>query len=146
MPNIYVAVAFVGLFVSLAIELNLFAEEERGGLLTEDTHEENALHYLVHFVADDDDQRNVDTTCLAVMIRLRQSGLFKREDVQHHGLVRRICTSRYFSEQKFRFLIEWCLESLIQIDGRGELLLHLVVGNDQKFRLVLDAVFRYYPR
>ena len=141
------AASFIHLFVSLAIKFNSFEEEERGGLLFEDDIGEITLQFLVHFVDNDHQQRNDDTTCLAVLIRLRQSGLLKKEDIQQYELVHRICLTPYFSEHKFRFFAEWCPESLIQInENEGILPLHWAANNDQSFRLVLDAVFRYYPR
>ena len=147
------AISFVHLFVRLAIEFNSFAEEERGGLLLsiEDVTIKNVLHYLMmtsspHPSHGDNHQRNADTICLVVLIRLRQSNFLKKEDIQQYELVPKICRNIYFPEQRFRFLTEWCPESLIQIGEFGMLPLHWAAENDQVFRLVLDVVFRYYPQ
>ena len=82
----------------------------------------------------------------AVLTRLRQSGFFKREDIQQYELVSLVCGQNHFSEQKFHFLTEWCPESLIQINANGELPLHFSTSTVQTFRLVLDALFQYYPQ
>ena len=143
------AISFVYLFVRLAIEFNSFEEEERGGLLTEDDSGKTVLHCLMccsHPSYGDDHQRNGDTICLAVLLRLRQSGLFKKEDIQQYELVHKICKKINFPEQRFHFLTEWCPESLLQIDEYRRLPLHWAADNDQTFRVVLDAIFRYYPR
>ena len=138
------AVSFVHLFVRLAIEFNSFEEEERGGLLIEDVGGKTVLHCLMrcsHPSYGDDHQRNCDTTCLAVLLRLRQSGLFKKEDIHQYNLVHVACRNINLPELRFRFLTEWCPESLLE-----SLPLHRAANNDRKFRVVLDATFRYYPR
>ena len=43
-------------------------------------------------------------------------------------------------------MTEWCPESLLQLNSNGELPLHFSTTTVQKFRVVLDAMFHYYPR
>jgi hypothetical protein len=40
-------VSFIHILASLAIELGVFEEEDRGGLLIKDDYDENVLHYLM---------------------------------------------------------------------------------------------------
>ena len=137
------AVSFVPLFVRLAMEFNSFQDEERGGLLIEDGIDDEAQHVL-HMLAshsDKDHHHFVDTTCLAVLIRLRQSGYFFKDDIQHFELVDTMCLMCQF-EQRFHYMIEWDPSSLLH----GQLLHHTVTGCLRSFRVVLDATIRFYPR
>ena len=105
------AVSFVPLFVQLAMEFNSFSNEERGGLLIDNSGGNNILHDLVstshNSCCDEEHQQRVDTTFLAVLIRLRRSGYFLKNDIQHCGLVHKVVQYYYFPERRFRFLTEW---------------------------------------
>jgi hypothetical protein len=148
------AVAFVPLFVRLAIEFHSFDETERGGLLVEDTHGNNVLHDLVrssNYSFDDHHHEGVDTALLAVLIRLRQANLLSIGDIQHYELVHKLCGySSQHALRRFRFLTEWCPSSLITSSSKihGRLPLHWTVANSciEEFQLHLDALFRFYPK
>ena len=131
------AVSFVPLFARLAIDFNSFEENTRGGLLIEYVTGNNVLQYLA---------TRVDTTLVAVLIRLRRSGYLVQEDIQQYDLVHKVCRVEYFSEQRFRFLIEIDPASLLQTDENGCLPLHWVAHTMREFRVVLDAYVRFYPR
>ena len=87
------AVSFVPLFARLAIEFQSFEEQERGGLLIEDEHAKNVFHFLTHSsiphpaFKDNDHHERVDSSFLAVLMRLRQAHLFTQKDIQQHQLV-----------------------------------------------------------
>ena len=144
------AVSFVHLFVELAIEFNSFQYDERGGLLVEDDGGDNLIQELLscyNSSYDEKHQQLVDATFLAVVVRLRGSGYLMQEDIQQYHLVHLLCQQHYFSEQRFRFLIEWDPSSMLQTrDEYNELPLHWATNNIPKFRMVLDAYFWYYPR
>ena len=140
----------VHLFVQLAMEFNTFTNEERGGLLIEDTNGENVLQNLVALSSDssydESHHRNVDTTFLAVLIRLRKSGYFLKGDIQQYELVHHVCRPEYLFEQRFRYLSEWCPSSLLRTNVNHELPFHWGTINICKFRVLIDAYFRFYPR
>ena len=145
------AVSFIPLFVQLAIEFNSFPNEERGGLLIEDNGGHNVLHDLVetsHSFCDEEHQQRVDTTFLAVLIRLRRSGYFLKNDIQHYGLVHKVVQYYYFPERRFRFLTEWDPSSLLRTNANNfnGLPFHCGAHNSRIFRLVFDAYVRFYPR
>jgi hypothetical protein len=97
------AVLFVPIVARLAIELGVsfVGEEEiqRGGLLTVDFQisGRNVLQLLMmnyHFINQDNNtehHRLIDNVFLTVMIRLREMGLLKKEDICDYELVSWIC-------------------------------------------------------
>ena len=150
------AVAFVPLFARLAIEFNVFEEEERGGLVW-NNRRRNLLQFLVEHSdssprkqIDEQQQERLDTTLLAVLTQLRQLGYFVKDDIQEYDFVHGLCQRErnYFPQHRFRFLIEWDPSSLLQTEGdnSGTLPIHYVTKNLRLFRVVLDSVIRYYPR
>ncbi|OEU08510.1 hypothetical protein FRACYDRAFT_249400 [Fragilariopsis cylindrus CCMP1102] len=142
----YSTMSFILLLARLALEFGLFEEEERGGLLIEGNYGDNILQYLVHEGGDED--ADADEIIQNVLIRLRQMGYFKKEDIQEYGLVVLSCKYREISEIKFRFLVEWDPTSLIKTDGQtGRLPLHLAATHTiQNFRMVFEYGIRYYPK
>ena len=150
------AVAFVPLFARLAIEFNVFEEEERGGLVW-NNRRRNLLQCLVEHSdssprrqIDEQQQERLDTTLLAVLTQLRQLGYFVKDDIQEYDFVHGLCQTErlYFAQHRFRFLIGWDPSSLLQTEGdnSGTLPIHYVANNLQAFQVVLDSLFRYYPR
>ena len=150
------AVAFVPLFARLAIEFNVFEEEERGGLVW-NNRRRNLLQFLVEHSdssprrqIDEQQQERLDTTLLAVLTQLRQLGYFVKDDIQEYDFVHGLCQTErlYFAQHRFRFLIGWDPSSLLQTEGdnSGTLPIHYVANNLQAFQVVLDSLFRYYPR
>ena len=153
------AVSFLPLFARLAIEFHSFDEDERSGLLVEDGNGNNVLHALTAYLLDSSfdaqHHEHVDTTFLAVLIRLRQTGILMKDDIQQYNLLHTLCRHDFcLALRRFRFFTEWCPSSLITSDDRyGELPLHCVVsvlrmagGSLQEFQLILDALLRFYPR
>ena len=143
------AVSFIHLFVQLAMEFNSFEENTRGGLLIEGGDGNNVLQCIAcssDSSYDEEHRRRVDTTCLAVLIRLRRSEYLLQEDIQHYELVHKLCKQHYSLDQRFRFLTEWCPSSLLQTDENGYLPFHWSIHTIRKFRVVLEAYFQYYPK
>ncbi|OEU14483.1 hypothetical protein FRACYDRAFT_241028 [Fragilariopsis cylindrus CCMP1102] len=140
------AIPFIPLLARLALELGLFEEKERGGLLFVDTTGYNILQFLVN---DMKNRQHSDHMYLNVMIQLRQMGYLKKEDIKKYGLVVILCRCRHvISEKRFRFLVEWDPTSLIKTDGQtGKLPLHFAATYTiQNFRMVFEYGIRYYPK
>uniref|UniRef100_A0A6U9YPY2 Uncharacterized protein n=1 Tax=Pseudo-nitzschia australis TaxID=44445 RepID=A0A6U9YPY2_9STRA len=128
------AVSFVPLFARLGIELKEceFEDWERGGLLLPATTTSTANssssncdgneRYYRHWnvlealsigqhhstFPGKEHLRLVDETCLAVMKRLRDMGLFQKEDIQRFHLIHRtVSPGLGLLEQQFYWLMEW---------------------------------------
>ena len=144
------AVPFVPILASVAIDLNLFEKNQRGGLLDEDPFGEglNALSVLatVSFLLD---RRLRDVVMYRVLVRLRQLGLFVKEDIQQFKLVNTLCKGIFFKEDTFQFLVQWDPSALLIEDERGHLPLHWAAttstNNYHKFRIVFESYITYYP-
>ena len=139
------AVSFVHLFASFAIECNLFEADQRGGLLIGDEHGDNALQYLVNSSDgshrhDEDHHLLADNTFLASLVRLRQSDLFEKEDIQRYNLLHDLCNQIfYFAEQRFRYLTDVDPTSLISINNDGDLPLHMAATDVDSIELSRHA-------
>ena len=149
------AVSFIPLFARLAIKLGLFEEKYRGGLLCQDIENDYYNHYnvlenLMHsdltpWSNDDVYKREhheaVDDKYLQVLIQLRKMGLLKKEDIQKYNLIIKLCGEYgYFSEKRFRFLIEWDPNALINPNFKGSL------PTIQRFQTVFESGIRYFPK
>ena len=152
-PN-RLAIGFVPLFAQLAIEYQLFDEEERGGLLIDINAENNttdivnALNFLLHTYSSDDEENEklVDTIFLAVLDQLRGSDLLEKEDIERYHLVHEVCNKgKYFAEKRFHFLTEWDPSSLLRLGVQGgKLPLHYSGWSIRQFQVMLDTYFRYF--
>ena len=139
------ALPFVPLFAQLAIELNSFEEDERGGLLSENTFSGDiTLKCLAQ--NDTDNATTIDTTCLAVLVRLRQLELLKKEDIQEYEFVQELCTCVPFPEHRFRFLTDWDPSSLLYSNPDFRYLPLHFADFPTGFQPVLEASIRYFPR
>ena len=152
------AVPFIPLLVRIAIELGLYEEQNRGGLLIED---EDGANVLQNLMRSDTIERNnqehhalVDEKYLQVLIQLRKMGLLKKEDIQRYDLLNMLCTRNtlcnqdYFSEKRFRFLVQWDPTPLIKADVTGHLPIHIVAFYSliRSFQIAFESGIRYYPK
>lgn len=154
------AASFVPLLAKLGVELGQFQEEERGGL---NFRNDNMLKMLSsnHFVEDFETldskefYRLVDNTCLIVMKRLRELGLFKKEDIIEYNLIGSLLQGPVFPEQRFRFLVEWnpnCLAAFIDVRLFMRNLLpikYAALCDDMDvagFQKVLDTGMKLFPK
>jgi hypothetical protein len=181
------AVAFIPLLARLAIELGLFEEnerggllcaidlglledydDERGGLLCEHTEGNNVLHHLMisdkTVLPNQEHHEYIDTKYLQVLIQLRKLGLLSQKDIHLYDLLRKLCNGKtfstekeyhYFSENRFKFLVEWDPSALILFDGvqsdRNRMLpIHIAALsskiNIQKLKFVFEYGIRYFPK
>ena len=142
------AKSFIPIFAVVAIELNLFDADERGGILVEDEDGVNTLSSLLVSTQSDNFRQRVDAGKLSVLVRLRQLGLFVKEDIQQYKLVNQLCRIIDFVENIFHFLVQWDPSSLLIEDDEGHLPLHWAASNIQNrycFRIVFESYITYYP-
>jgi hypothetical protein len=146
------AASFIPLLVRLAIELGLFEEQDRGGLLCEDSAGSNILQNLVNR-NDGNQERHelVDTKYLQVLIQLRKIGLFKKEDIQRYSLFAMLFLhdDYHLSEKILKFLVEWDPTALLQADEHGWLPLNYAAAKENSirgFQLLFQYGIFYYPK
>jgi hypothetical protein len=146
------SVSFVPIVARLAIEFGLFEEDERGGLLIVNEKSNNVLHYLMATDPIDDpiDPEAVDDKYLQVLIKLRQFDLLKKEDIKSYDLLRRLCIGENFPKKRFKMLVEWDPNALIQTDRFGQPPLNDAMcmhsPSIQAFQIVFEYGIRYFPK
>jgi hypothetical protein len=144
------AASFIPLVARLAIEFNCFDEEFRGGLLCEDFIGGNVLNNLM--LSDPANRNNrehlehTDDTYLLVLLKLRKIGLLKKEDIQRYELLKQLANLNYFADKRFRFLVEWDPNALIQTSEDGWVPLYYSSTHIQGFQLVFEYGIRYFPK
>jgi hypothetical protein len=143
-------VLFIPIVARLAIEFNLFEEDERGGLLCLDRDCDNVLQHLMRTVETivenlEEKYRVIDDKYLQVLMQLRKLGLLKKEDIQRYDLLHYLCRGDYFTEKRLRFLVEWDPNALTQAGIFGQVPLDLV-GSIQGFQVVFEYGIRYFPK
>ena len=110
------ALSFIAAIARLGKELDQF-EDERGGLLIEDENGNNTLQYLAmmsHYSNEEEHHRRIDIACLSQFIQLRQMDLLVKDDIPEYNLFCLVCSGEcHFSENRFRFLVEWDPKSLV---------------------------------
>ena len=145
------AVPFIHLFAQLAIEFNSFDDKHRGGILIEDDNGGNVLEYLTKAstkLASNHDRQRVDRIFLTQMIRLRQSDLLTKQDVQKYRLTHNYedCHYDYFPNARFQFLTEWDPMSLIPTNSLEIAPLFFAANDMRSFRVVFEAGIRCFPK
>jgi hypothetical protein len=148
-------VSFIPIVARIAIEFDLFEEEERGGLLS--IHDQSC-NVLVQLMACDpihvhhqEYHESVDTKYLQVLIRLRQLDLLKKEDIQSYDLLHRLSREDhdYTPKKRYKMLVEWDPNALTQTcDRYGQLPLNKasVYCSIQGFQFVFEYGIRYFPK
>jgi hypothetical protein len=151
------AISLISLLARLSIELGLFEEQERGGLLCENS-DGGCYNILQDLMNSDPIERHnreqhrevVDDKYLEVLIQLRKMGLLMKEDIQRYDLLNDLCGDihcYFFAEKRFQFLVEWDPSALNHPDGHGDLPLHDAVQHSsiRGFQLVFEYGIRYLP-
>ena len=147
------AVSFIPVFAKVAIELGLFEEQYRGGLLCQDSCSGNVLQDLMCTdtikVGDREEHEYNENVFLQVLIRLRKMGLLQKEDIHKYRLLNQLCAqhnSFCFAERRFRFLVDWDPTALMHIKN-DSVPLHSVsfYKSFQAFLSVFDAGIKYFP-
>ena len=149
------AASFIPVVARLAIEFGCFDDELRGGLLCHGTFppdDANVLQNLMNgdsgdIIMEDHHRAAMDNKYLQIFIRLRQMGLFKKEDIQRHRLlIELLCKHDHFEEKRLRFLVEWDPSALLQPNSNGYLPIHFAAVSIRKLQLVFEYGIRYYPK
>jgi hypothetical protein len=152
------AAPFIPLVARLAIELGLFDEQQRGGLLSKGgLLSESASHHVLHFLMSSDPieccsqehREHINDKYLQVLIQLRKLGLLKKEDIRRHGLLYDLCGEDYFAEKRLRFLVEWDPSVLTQTNRYGYGLPYWVATSRtpiQGFKSVFEYGIHYFPK
>jgi len=151
------AALLIPIMVELGIELGQFTKEERGGLAVPNLNGSNTLQVLVCVSqADEGDdkeyQQLIDERLLAVMKRLRDRNLLKKEDIREYNLLWTTLSrfgKSFCIEKRFRFLSDWDPVALMTpcYANASHLPIHYSTDSQEirLFLLVLDAGMRHYP-
>lgn len=158
------ALSFVPLLAELGTELGRFTEKQRGGLgctfrgvffqLTHDTIRKDKF--------DDEELGKHDEVSTAIMMRLKEKGLMKKEDIHDHNLMNLLLYKAIYSanlviESRVRFLVDWDPYILMECVRSTPLLHHFVrylaANNDgqippgtlRRFRLIFELGLLYFP-
>eukprot|EP01083_Nonionella_stella_P153755 494398_1 len=126
-------VSFIPLLAKEGIRLNIGGNESRGGLIYND---HNAL---VDLVSAEDKTEESNVKYKQVLEKLREMGLFKKEDIKNFELLWHSADSG--NAPMFEMLTAWDPDSLITEVGP---LLHRLY-EEEKFEMVLKAGMEYFP-
>ena len=148
-------VTFIPLVARLRMELcEDLKEIERGGLMVVENEEEDCSVFellTAHPHSDDTGEYQLlDALYVAVMRRLKEMDLFRKEDIQHFDLLHRVCTygTPFFPERRFRFLSDWDPDELARCDHWGRTPLHNAVSSPchdlRGFQLVFEKGVQYF--
>lgn len=124
------SVTFIPLFARLGVELGLFQEAERGGLVF-GSHGLDVFSQLAASCAEDGAagkvrrgdkayQTRVDATFLKVIEELRLWNLMTKSDIRKYKMVDLLVKQTVFPEQRFRYLIDWDPSALLSNNGSSK--------------------------
>jgi hypothetical protein len=149
---------FLPLLIRLAIEFGIFKKQLRGGLLINDPSGNTVLQSLVMSSNSNDEKFStinhltiVDDSFLDALVKLKEMGCIKKEDICDHNLLINICGSRngnFFSFKRFQFLVECNPYALAHgTKLHNYLPLHFAANKIDMhiFRAVLQAGIQYLP-
>jgi hypothetical protein len=147
--------SFIPFVVQLSVELNLFEDYYRGGLLYLNSNNEDIFGLLM--LSDRSELHNreyhetADDKCVQVLLRLRIMGFLKERDIQKYGIMLKLFYINYyhFAEKRFIFLVEWDPYALKQTCEEGKLGLHYAAKNCNSirgFQLLFEYGICYYPK
>ena len=153
-------VSLIPLIVKLGIKLQLFDEEERGGLLSVcynsvHTNGWNPLQFIISYTRDKHTTNATDECFSAVVERLRKENLFMKEDIQQYYLSRTLCViyeEGYFLESQVQCIVDMdpMILSLPCVPENGNWLpIHWSTNNNnkdsQQFIFLLKEGLKYFP-
>ena len=146
------AVPFIHLFAQLALEYNIFDDDQRGGLLIEDGVDDNTFTNLVvpfsNCNLSDDNHYRADEVRTNELIQLRQMNLLTVADVREFGLLSYLLSDIHFSHKSMTFLIEWSPDILLLTTGYNdtETPLHCATQHTiSDFRFLFEYMIQYFP-
>lgn len=158
------AISFVPLLAELGTELGRFTEKQRGGL---GCTFRGVFFQLVHDTIrkdkfDDEESGKHDEVCTVIMMRLKEKGLMRKEDIHNHNLMnlllyRAIYSDKLVIEKRVRFIVGWDPYILMECAHPTHLLHHLVKhlasnndgqippGTLRRFQLIFELGLLYFP-
>jgi len=134
------AIPFIRLLAEEGMKLIIDGEGQRGGLLAEDNNGLNVLQYLAINASAG------DSMSLDVLKRLRQSDLFKKEDIRQYDFLYWSCKPS--AKEVFEYLINWDPKALKEYRYEDEPLLHANITDTcaiDNFAMALKAGLKHYP-
>lgn len=128
------SVSFIPLFAKLGVELGLFQEYERGGLvfgangmdifsqLAATTCRGGSTNTTTnkYVISKRNHQDMVDATFLAVIQTLRKNKLMKKSDIYKYKMIDILCNNEvYFPKKRFLYLVDWDPSALLSNNSSG---------------------------
>jgi len=125
------SVSFIPLFAKLGVELGLFQEYERGGLVFGangmDIFSQLAATTCLggptttkDVISKRNHQEMVDATFLAAIQTLRKNKLMKKSDIYKYKMIDILCNNEvYFAEKRFLYLVDWDPSALLSNNSNG---------------------------
>eukprot|EP01083_Nonionella_stella_P275714 936583_1 len=126
-------VSFIPLLAKEGLRLNVGGEESRGGLIY------NGYNSFLGIALLEAESDEVYVKYKQVLEKLREMGLFKKEDIKDSELLLHSADSG--NAPMFEMLTAWDPDSLVTADGP---LLHRIY-EEEKFEMVLKAGMEYFP-
>lgn len=156
------SVSFIPLFARLGVELELFQEPDRGGLVF-GSNGMDVFSQLAASCAEDGAagkirrndakyQNVVDETFLEVIRELRKDDLMTSKDISAFKMIDLLCAQAVFPEQRFRYLIDWdpsVLLSKNKVSGKTISIRLITRFFDKKdisgLKMLFELSMKYYP-
>jgi len=149
------SVSFIPLFARLGVELQLFQESERGGLVFGsngmDVFSQLAASCAENKRSDEDQQEVVDAKYLAVIKKLRKYKLMKKSDICKYDMIDILCKQAVFPEKRFRYLIDWNPSALLSNNGNSKIISIRLITKffDKKdisgLKMLFELSMKYFP-
>eukprot|EP00584_Thalassiosira_punctigera_P021622 CAMPEP_0172564950 /NCGR_PEP_ID=MMETSP1067-20121228/106313_1 /TAXON_ID=265564 ORGANISM="Thalassiosira punctigera, Strain Tpunct2005C2" /NCGR_SAMPLE_ID=MMETSP1067 /ASSEMBLY_ACC=CAM_ASM_000444 /LENGTH=256 /DNA_ID=CAMNT_0013355745 /DNA_START=62 /DNA_END=832 /DNA_ORIENTATION=+ len=159
------SIVFVPLLAELGAELGRFKESERGGLtcLFQSVFAQLICNNTRREDLEDESWGYIDDEAsAAIMMRLKEKGLMKKEDIFNYDLTNLLLYNAIYREsyridKRFRFLIDWDPSILSECGRSKPLLCHYVCrmcttidgstphGAAQRFQTILKSGLSHYP-
>ncbi len=131
------SVPFIPLLAEEGLKLNVFGEGMRGGLLWKHgILKDNVLQKLLYYHRED------DAIYFEAIRRLREMGLFVKEDIQEFNLG---VSYGDGNPKRFHFLADWDPITLRLTNDYGYCTLHKTTYGVEPFKETLTAALRHYP-
>ena len=142
--------SFIPVLAEEGMKINVGGDGMRGGLLCKDNIGGSVLKEIScnnRYRGDSEHYAMCDSRSLDVIKRLREIGLFEKEDIRKYNLLWRSCNE--WCSKRFNYFADWD-PSALKDHNEGDTLLHSkmrwCVLKYSHFQLALSATLRHYPR
>jgi len=136
---------FVPLLAEQGVKLKVGGEGKRGGLLVDDPSPLNGQVYnVLQLLVNMQGNIACDSVNLDVLIKLRESKLLCKEDIQQYDLSYWSCSPT--SNKRFEYLVDWDPEALKDCNNTGYPLIHAAAGSGiELFVMAVKAGMKHFP-